>query len=454
MSEKAPKGHSKPSQSGLSGRDRSLEKMKKLERELYRLGVILGKMDRKNGRLNMDDVAANMAMDPPTAMLEIGRIPLSEDGLLGKMHRKNSRLNVVNMAVLLTMDPSPAYLERIPLSEMDDLTKEVAKCYKELDKLPNEKIKIAVKYFVNGYASQRPAPRIVRKIKALSSIRTVRFSPDGKLLATGDSWGVIKLWNTNTWRVVRTIETGQNSLGSLAFARDKKYLVTVGAPEPVKLWNYDTGKQIPNEIAPSDQSVLSVAFSPDGKLMAEGEDFGLIRVWDRRSWKLQKVFHHTLYDRGVAAFSPIWDICFSPNGRYMASAGGDGRTRLWNTRDWSELSFGRTARSYSLAFTSDSRLLAVASDYGNVDVWDMQIGQKLPVKITHKEGAFAVAFSPDDRYLATAGSEAIHLWDVSAWPLSRQIAEPELVGSLSFSPKGDVLAVGLDNGFLKVFRLR
>ena len=133
LSEKAPKCYSKPSQCGTPGRDK--KKVSNLDRALYRLGVKAGKLDRKNGRLNMDDMVANMSMDPPTALLYIGGLPFYEK---------------------------------------DDLTKEATKLYKELEKLPYEKQKMALKYFVEGYSSQRPAPGTG------TSTSTRRGGPTGK----------------------------------------------------------------------------------------------------------------------------------------------------------------------------------------------------------------------------------------------------------------------------------
>lgn len=116
---KAPKGRGKPSRVGTSSRD---ERMKSLERALYRLGVKAGKLDRKIGTGRdslLENNVTTFAVDPPSAY---------------------------------------AYLAYItPLHDDVGLAMEASKCLQGLDKLSSEKQMIAIKYFIDGYTSQRPA---------------------------------------------------------------------------------------------------------------------------------------------------------------------------------------------------------------------------------------------------------------------------------------------------------
>ena len=159
----------------------------------------------------------------------------------------------------------------------------------------------------------------------------------------------------------------------------------------------------------ANQGVGSVAFSPDGKLLATGYGNGYVRLWDPAT--RQAIGSPLLADTSQLGAGGVSGVAFSPDGKLLATGGGDGTVRLWNPA--TRQAVGAPLRAVTVggavsavAFSPDGKLLATGYDNGTVRLWNPATRQPVgaPLRAVTVDGAVnAVAFSPDGKLLATGG---------------------------------------------------
>jgi hypothetical protein len=145
--------------------------------------------------------------------------------------------------------------------------------------------------------------------------------------------------------------------------------------------------------------IHSVAFSPDGKRLASGDDAGTLKVWDAASGQ------ELLSSQGHKG--QVLSVAFSPDGKRLASAGG-GALRLWDAASGQEVLTleGLHFPVYSVAFSPDGKRLASLAS-GTVKMWNAASGQELLTLTGETDLVYSVAFSPDGRRLATTDDGAV-----------------------------------------------
>jgi len=183
-------------------------------------------------------------------------------------------------------------------------------------------------------------------------------------------------------------------------------------------------------------SVLSVAFSPNGRLLASGSSDSTINLWDVTSGRsVRQLIGHK---------GQVFGVAFSPNGRMLATASGDRTVKLWDVAGGRELvTFaGHTDRVYSVAYSPDGSTLASASKDQTIRLWEVAGGRELRTLAGHSGSVAAVAFSPDGQMLASGSEDGtIRLWDVaSGRELRSMLAHSSLIHAIAFSPDGRTLA--------------
>jgi eukaryotic-like serine/threonine-protein kinase len=196
----------------------------------------------------------------------------------------------------------------------------------------------------------------------------------------------------------------------------------------------------------------SVAFSPDGKLLASGSGGGVDGPGEVRLWEVatgREKFN--LKGHG----SPVRSAAFSPDGKLLASVG-RGEVKLWDVATGQKRADlrGHTRPILCVAFSPDGKLLASgAGEYGHggpgeLKLWDVATGrEKAPLK-GHREAVYSVAFCPDGKLLASGGGEATKLGEVKLWEVASGREKVALQGhtypvrSVAFSPDGKILASG------------
>jgi WD40 repeat protein len=195
----------------------------------------------------------------------------------------------------------------------------------------------------------------------------LHFSPDGRFLVTESEFGDTRAWATIDGALLWSSQTPHDGNTDLAVSPDSS-LIAVGMERGVRLLDATTGGIVADFCQPRwtgdrGSRCYCVAVSPDGSLLAGGDNVGRVLLWDIRSRTLL---------RTLSGMNPaVWSIAFNPSGSRLATGSQDRTARIWDPRSGDELLVlrGHTGTVISLAWSPDGGTLASGSYDGSVRLW-------------------------------------------------------------------------------------
>lgn len=233
----------------------------------------------------------------------------------------------------------------------------------------------------------------------------------------------------------RTLQGHSGSVMSVAFSADGKTLASGSRDDTIKFWDVPTAK-LQRTLTGHDGDVYCVAFSPDGAVLASASADKTVRLWDVHTGNLRGTLSgHEDVVRWVA---------FSPDRKILASGSEDKTLRLWDAATGKPL---RTLQGHalkSLAFSPDGQTLVSGGRDQSVQLWDVTSGKKRALLQGHTGGIECVAFSVDGKTAASSSEDGtVRLWDVDKAILRQTLRGHGMeVDSVAFSPNGKILASG------------
>ena len=324
-------------------------------------------------------------------------------------------------------------------------------------------------------------------------VQSVAFSADGAVLASG-SQSCVLVWDAKTLQPLHKLPTAGGGL--LAFTPDGQTLLTAphelpaGQRRAFMRWNVKTGSASATFDAPGSPGLLvsnlsndgrtvylmacdasepslevydavtgkrrfpspghsgqiwTVAFSPDGNLLASAGRDGWICLWDLTLKTSHKEESPARLLTGH--INQIWSVAFSPDGKLLASGSKDGTIRLWNvaTGQIEQILLGHSTQPSQLAFSPDGEIVAAGNQDGCVNSWDVKSGQQRDPLRGHAGIVRSVAFSPDGRWFASGGADAtVHLIDRASGRRVHIFQGSTMFAGLAFSPDSQTLAAACD----------
>jgi WD40 repeat protein len=302
-------------------------------------------------------------------------------------------------------------------------------------------------------------------------VRSVAFTPDGKILAAGggsdafsdEKTAELKLWDVASGKVRATLNGHKWCVWCVAITPDGKTMASAGSDGLVKLWDVRTGKAT-HTITAAKVPISALALSPDGKTLVYPADNDLI-VWDMTTRKPRATLQGLRF--GARA------LTFGPDSKTLAAGSTDTLGRLWDVESGkltAQLK-GHTSWVKALVFRPDGKTLITAGADKVVKVWDVESGKVRATFAGRKDEqlmeALSVALAPDGKTIAwgtyrfgdakNIGVQAPAIGLIKIWDMEAKRERDTLRGhtgavwSVAFSANGKLLATASDDKTIRLW---
>jgi WD40 repeat protein len=238
------------------------------------------------------------------------------------------------------------------------------------------------------------------------SVDSIAFHPhQSGLLVSGDRAGQIKLWQVDRSEELMAINSQQAKVNCLAISPDGRSIISGGSDKTIKIWllGLTDDRSIDNiaTLKAHQLAVNGVAFNP-----IEGEVAFASVSSDRRVmlWRMESKTPLNIFNTHTQA---VKTLAFSPDGKLLATAGDDGLILIWDV-DSRKLVQTLSAHRWTisaLSFSADGNTLISASWDGNIKFWQMKSGQEIDCLSTHNEEVLAMAIGRDSQSIVTASRD-------------------------------------------------
>ena len=277
-----------------------------------------------------------------------------------------------------------------------------------------------------------------------NSIDALKYSPDGKMIASRGGDNNVCLWDADSGEFLRIFREDKEEVSDIDFSRDGKTLAIVNSNGALILWNSHTGEKI--KTFSWETKLNFVEYSPDGKTFACDDDKdGTMLLFDTNTGELLRTLKMPGYRQSVM------DFRYSPDGRTLAVSSGY-EIYFWDvpTGELQKTITGYADVVSTVVYSPNEETLVSLDDI--LRIWDLGT-QKLVKTLSLESSIRSIAYSPDGETLACGTyDKTIVLWNVSEWK-KRAVLEGHTNGisSVVFSPDGQVLASGSWNGRIRLW---
>jgi glucose repression regulatory protein TUP1 len=267
-------------------------------------------------------------------------------------------------------------------------------------------------------------------------IRSVCFSPDGKFLATGAEDKQIRIWDIKNKRIRNIFDGHQQEIYSLDFSLDGRLIVSGSGDKTARIWDMEncTSKVLtindPDSLN-NDAGVTSVAISPNGQLVAAGSLDTVVRIWD--------VSSGALVERLRGHRDSVYSVAFTPDGKGLVSGSLDKTLKFWDVSGLISLGGvkGRKEGSGAVPISGPGGVSNGRKDSDKSSQCTMNF-------TGHKDYVLSVAVSHDGQWVVSGSKDrGVQFWDSRTAIVQCMLqGHKNSVISIDLSPAGSILATG------------
>ncbi len=276
------------------------------------------------------------------------------------------------------------------------------------------------------------------------SIEALDFTADSRRLLAGSEDGAAIMWDVETGTPLFTVTGHTGSVKALAFLEDDKTLISASSDGTLRVWETDTGNQ---QLIPikHKRPIYCMALSSDRKRVAIGGVGNDVHLWNTDTKNFVATFEtgHKNY---------VDTLAFSPDGKILASGSRDRKIEFWDVPNRQRLSIfdGYTDGIIRMTFSADGKKFASNSRDGTAHLWDLETEKKTVLVPASNGGVNSLAFSPDSSLLVSAfRNETLQLWDTNTHQHIADIIDVRWpVLHLGFSPDGKTVVIGSYDGLI------
>ncbi len=290
-------------------------------------------------------------------------------------------------------------------------------------------------------------------------VKSISFSPDGKMLASANSDGTIKLWNLDGDELheLQTFRGHRAEINKVNFSSDGRVLASAGQDGTVRLWSLESRK-LPT-LRGHSKGISKISFSPDGKMLASASYDGTVKLWSLDGTELHTFSEHK--DSMCKYSTGVRRVSFSPDSQTLVSCCDSGNVKIWSLNGTVTNTFKvEVIYPYDMSISPNFKRLVITdeTDFKNITIWSIN-GTLIKTLEEKKLGSelkppIFTSFSPDGEIIACVDYYGeVKLYSYDGIKLHRFEACNNPINCVSFSPDGNMLALASEDGTLHLWSL-